>query len=308
MKKWVYVVIAAVFMLSILGVSDTGSAAKETWVSEKPSATSFRLKDLTAVITVKIKNNDNNVQYFKIGQVYQGSLSENSTIKWLIQWTNPAAVKMVKSRTPELGGDYGWKVKPGETKTVSFGLRATGDMGEIPTYIVNVESDDSNYWPLINEPGLMSSWFMPNEIEVLNPSLDLRYWKGTFGFTLINIDEEKVSGIVRAPISPANSKLIYSSPKAFVDDDLFVSTQVAAWDVTMDPETSQRFVYTYEWPAKVSGGNGSTSGGGYYPPGSLQGTTGSSSVPGAKTGAPYAPLVIGVLVTAAAVAYTRIIR
>ncbi|MGB9869143.1 MAG: hypothetical protein ACPLER_04350, partial [Methanothermobacter sp.] len=115
-----------------------------------------------------------------------------------------------------------------------------------------------------------------------------------------------VSGIVRAPIAPANSKLVYSSPKAFVDDDLFVSTQVAAWDVTMDPKTSQRFVYTYEWPAKVSGGNGSTGGGGYYPLSTLQGTTGSSSVPGAKTGAPYGPLVIGVLVTAAAVAYTRI--
>jgi len=308
MKKWVYTAILTIFIISVMGVSDTGSAAKQTWVKEKPEATSFRLKDLTAVITVRIKNNDNNVQYFKIGQVYQGSLSENSTIRWLIQWTDPAAVKMVKSRTPQLGGDYGWKIKPGETKTVSFGLQATGDMGEIPSYIINVESDDSNYWPLINEPGLMASWFMPNEIEVLNPSLDLKYWKGTFGFTLVNLDEETVSGIVRAPIAPANSKLIYSSPKAFVDDDLFVGTQVAAWDVTMEPETSQRFVYTYEWPAKVSG-NGST-GSGYYPPGTLSGSTGSStpSTSGAKTGAPYGPLVIGVLVTAAAVAYTRIIR
>ncbi len=311
MRRWLCILIAALMLLSAAVVPEGGSAAKETWVSENPSATSFRLKDLTAVITVKIKNNDKNVQYFKIGQVYQGSLQENSTIKWIIQWTDPAAVKMVKSRTPELGGDYGWKIRPGETKTVSFGLRATGDIGEIPSYIVNVESDNSNYWPLINEPGLMSSWFRPDMIKFLNPTLDLKYWKGTFGFTLINIDDERVSGIVRAPIAPANSRVTYSSPQAFTDDSLFVSTQVAAWDVTMDPETSQRFVYTYEWPAKITGGNASTGSGGYYPLGTLYGTGGSSSgsgVPGQKTGAPYGPLVIGALVTVAAVAYTRLMR
>jgi hypothetical protein len=70
-----------------------------------------------------------------MSQVYQGSLTDNSTIKWLIDWTDPTAVKMVKSRSPELGGDYGWPIKAGETKTVSFKLRATGLMGGIPTYI-----------------------------------------------------------------------------------------------------------------------------------------------------------------------------
>ncbi len=309
MRRRLCILILALMLLSAAVVPESGSAAKETWVKENPSATSFRLKDLTAVITVKIKNNDKNVQYFKIGHVYQGSLQENSTIKWIIQWTDPAAIKMVKSRTPELGGDYGWKIKPGETKTVSFGLQATGEMGEIPSYIVNVESDDSNYWPILNEPGLMSSWFIPNEIEVLNPSLDLKYWKGTFGFTLINIDDERVSGIVRAPIAPVNSRVIYSSPQAFSDDNLFVSTQVAAWDVTMDPETSQRFIYTYEWPAKITGGNASTGSGGYY---HREPSTGPQvhhqGFQVRKTGAPYGPLVIGALVTAAAVAYTRLMR
>lgn len=307
MRKWVCMVMVAVFMISVMGTFDTGTCASQKWVKEDQNATSYRIKDLTAVITVKIKNNDNQVHYFKIGQVYQGSLANNSTIKWIIDWTNPAAVKMVKSRTPDLGGDYGWKIKPGETKTVSFKLIAVGLMGDIPTYIVNLQSDDANYWPLINEPGLMSSWFLPSEIEVLNPSLDLKFWKGTFGFTLINIDTQRVSGIVRAPIAPANSKLVYSSPKAYVDDDLFVGTNVAAWDVTMDPGTSQRFVYTYEWPSKVGNLTG-TSTGGYYPPGTVYGTNGTPAVPGQKTGAPYGPLVIGALITAAAVAYTRIMR
>ena len=55
------ILILALMLLSAAVVPESGSAAKETWVKENPSATSFRLKDLTAVITVKIKNNDKNV-------------------------------------------------------------------------------------------------------------------------------------------------------------------------------------------------------------------------------------------------------
>jgi len=77
----------------------------------------------------------------------------------------------------------------------------------------------------------------------------------------------------------------------------------------MDPETSQRFIYTYEWPAKITGG---------MPQQAAAVTTHREPSTGPqvhhqgfqvrKTGAPYGPLVIGALVTAAAVAYTRLMR
>ncbi len=95
---------------------------------------------------------------------------------------------MIKSISPELGGDWGWKINPGETKEVTFKIDAIGRLGQIPSYISNAEAVENIYWPLLNEPGLFASWFWPNEIEMLNPSLDLKYWKGTFDFNLINYD------------------------------------------------------------------------------------------------------------------------
>ncbi|MGZ7118443.1 MAG: hypothetical protein ACXVH2_01945 [Methanobacterium sp.] len=75
---------------------------------------------LESEITVKIKNNQDHVQYFKISQKYTDHLT--SPMSWIIEWTDPPALKMIDSISPELGGDYGWKIQPGETKTVRFKL------------------------------------------------------------------------------------------------------------------------------------------------------------------------------------------
>ncbi len=293
-------------IVAFSGIISSGiSSGAETWVSEDPSATSYKISHLTATITVTVKNTNDHVQYFKMSQVYQGSLSDNSTIKWLIDWTDPTAVKMVKSRSPELGGDYGWPVKAGETKTVSFKLRATGMMGGIPTYIINEDSTNKTYWPLINEPGLEGSWFQPNELEILNPTLDIKKWTGHFTFRLTNFDDQKVYGIVRAPVAPTGSKLTSSSPKAFVDDETVVNSGIAAWNVIMNPDTYKDFSYTYKWPntrssssiAKASSASITTNSG-----------SDDSTVPSKTTGVPYGLFVVGALVTVAGVAYARFMK
>jgi hypothetical protein len=298
--------ICIVLIISIVafsGIISLGMSSAETWVSEDSNATSYRISHLTATITVTVKNTNDHVQYFKMSQVYQGSLTDNSTIKWLIDWTDPKAVKMVKSRSPDLGGDYGWPIKAGETKTVSFKLRATGMMGGIPTYIINADSSTANYWPLINEPGLEGSWFQPNELEVLNPTLDIKKWKGHFTFRLTNFDDQKVYGIVRAPVAPTRSKLTSSSPTAFIDD-ASLSSGIAAWNVVMNPDTYKDFSYTYTWPitssssiSKASSGSLTTGSG-----------SGDSSVPSKTTGVPYGLFVVGTLVAVAGVAYARFMR
>jgi hypothetical protein len=257
---------------------------------------------LTASIKVTIKNTNDHVQYFKISQVYQGSLADNSTIKWDIDDTNPTAVRMVKSIQPD--GDYGWPIKAGETKTVWFKLNAVGPMGEIPSYIINIDSTNKTYWPLINEPGLMGSWFTPNELEVLNPTLDIKKWTGTFSFRVTNIDDQKVYGIVRAPIAPVNSKLTSSNPDAFIDDETVVSTGIAAWNVILNPGQSQTYTYTYVWP-KTSSSSSTAQAGSQ----TLTTSSGSNpSVPSKQTGVPYGLFIVGTLVTVAGVAYARFMR
>lgn len=303
--------ICAILIVSILvfsGITELStSSGAETWVSEDPAATSYKISDLTATIAVTVKNTNNHVQYFKMSHVYQGSLSEGSTINWSIAGTKPTAVKMVKSRSPELGGDYGWPIKAGETKTVCFQLNAVGKMGGIPTYIAKEGSDEGNYWPLINEPGLLGSWFQPNELEILNPSLDIKKWKGTFTFRLTNYDDQKVYGIVRAPVVPTNSKLVYSSPKAFVDSKTAVNTNIAAWNVVMAPDASERFVYTYVYPISSSSSSSVAKTPSLCCPKSSAASS-TKSVPSKETGVPYGLFIVGALVTVAGIGYARFMR
>ncbi|MEN4018499.1 MAG: hypothetical protein PQ975_04515 [Methanobacterium sp.] len=280
----------------------------ETWI--KANQTSVGLSGLTATIHVRIKNNKDHVQYFKISQVYTGSLVDNSTIRWVIDWTDPAASKMIDAVSPELGGDYGWKINPGETKEVTFKVNAVGGMGEISSYIKNAGAVDNIYWPLIPDPGLMASWFQPGEIEVLNPDLDLKSWKGTFTFLLTNHDSRTVSGIIRAPIVPVDSKLTYSNPKAtFADKDLVMNGRIAAWDVTIGAGASEWFTYTYEWPSLPSSPPGPLSGTGKATS-SVPETSASSTptVPTRETGLPYALFVIGGVLAAGGLIYARFIR
>ena len=297
--------IVLILILAFAGIS-TGA---ETWVQENPEATSYKFSDLSVEVLVKVKNNNDHVQYFKISHAYQGSLAqiENNTIFWLIDWTSPAAVKMVKSRYPELGGDYGWKIQPGETKSVCFKLSAVGMMGEIPSYIIRADSDQGTYWPLVPEPGLMSSWFVPNELEILNPNLDIQRWKGTFRFRLTNVDSTRVSGIVRAPIVPLDSQLTYSNPKVtFIDNELALDANIAAWDVVMEPGASRLFTYTYEWPRARSSSSATQAHRSSIPTTSAEKTP--TSVPTGETGVPYGLFVVGALVTAAGVVYSKFIR
>lgn len=275
----------------------------ETWI--KANQTYVFMSGLTATITVKIKNDMDHVQYFKISQIYKGSLADNNTIKWVIAWTDPPALKMVDAVSPDLGGDYGWKIQPGETKTVSFKVNAVGPMGEIPTYIYNTGALENSYWPLIPDPGIMASWFQPNEIEILNPSLDLRSWKGTFTFLLTNHDSHSVSGIIRGPVIPTDSKLTYSNPKVtFTDKNLVLNGAIASWDVTLGAGAGEWFTYTYEWPAdSSSSGTGKASS--TIPKTSAASTT---PVPTKETGLPYGLFVIGGILAAGGLIYARFIK
>ena len=179
-------------------------------------------------------------------------------------------------------------------------------MGGIPTYIMNADSTNKTYWPLINEPGLEGSWFQPNELEILNPTLDIKKWTGHFHFRVTNYDDQKVYGIVRAPIAPTSSKLTSSSPDAFIDDASLASGGIAAWNVVMNPDTYKDFSYTYTWPktssssstAKASSASLTTS----------SGSSGDSTVPSKTTGVPYGLFVVGALVAVAGVAYARFMR
>lgn len=300
-------VIDKICLIAIVMIIFGGIAsAAETWVQEDPNYTAVAYKDLTATITVTIKNTADHVQYFKMSQSYKGNL--NDTISWKIDWADPQAVRMLKSRYGTLGGDYGWKIPAKSTKTVSFKLYAVGKMGSIPTYIVRQNEDNNTYWPLLNEPGLDASWFSPSELELLNPSLDIKSWKGHFTFNLVSSDQfdEKVSGLIRAPIVPVNSKLTSSDPDAFVDTGTAVDANIATWDVTMEPSSSKHFTYTYSWPVHTTGAPPTSSA--YSKSISGSSKSSSSTVPTKQTGVPYGLFVVGALVAAAGVGYAKFMR
>ena len=301
-----------VAFIGIIGSNSDNNAVygAETWI--KYNQTNVGLSNLVATITVTIKNKGSHVEYFKISNVYQGNLVDDSKIKWVVYDTNPSAVKMVDAVSPELGGDWGWKVQPGQTKTVSFTVYALGAMGVYPngasdpTVIANKDASDKTYWPILPDPGIDASWFQPNEIEMLNPNLDLKSWKGTFTFKLTNLRNYRVSGIIRAPVVPTDSKLVYSDPQAtFKDKDLALGGSVASWDVTLGKLGTEWFTYTYYWPYAGS----SSSGTGKYssvvvPTASAASDNASTSTK--NTGIPYFPFIIGGILAAGGLAYARL--
>ncbi|MDP3066045.1 MAG: hypothetical protein Q8N08_04830 [Methanobacteriaceae archaeon] len=295
------IVLASVFFFALFTFFGSSWGA-EAWIQEQDS--SLYMSHLTTTIHIHIKNNRDHVQYFKISQQY---FSTTPPIDWLIVNTNPKAVKMVKSVTPELGGDYGWRINPGETRSICFTLAATGPMGNIPTYIQQNGSMPNQFWPLIPEPGLAASWFMPNEIEYLNPDLDLQVWQSQFTFLLHNVDTKRVAGIVRAPIVPIDSKLTSSNPQiTFVDKDV-PWADTAAWDVSMAPGSSKWFTYTYQWPLSSSN-EPSHSGRSYSSFPKTSASKNTTTVPTPGTGVPYGLLAIGAVVIAAGLTYSKFFR
>lgn len=306
--------IVLILLFSVVGVftfaetmtvvsAENDSAGGQTWIDYNTS--NVRMTALTATIKVTIKNNNDHVEYFKISQTYTDSL--NGSIKFIVDWTDPQAERMIDPVNPELGGDYGWSIQPGETKTVCFKVSAVQEFGEQPSWISNGAAVDNTYWALIPDMGLYTSWFMPNEIEMLNPNLDLQSWKGTFTFTATNFAEYSVAGIIRGPIIPTDSKLTYSDPEVtFQDRDITLNAGVAAWDIHLDPDESQGFVYTYEWP--IAAGSNNTTGSGsnnLFPVTAANNTT---TVPTQTTGVPYGLLTLAVFIVGAGLAYAKFLR
>ena len=305
------VLMVLVTFIGIIGSNSCNNSVygAETWV--KPENTSVYMTNFYVNIHATIKNNKDHVEYFKISQTYTDDL--DSPIKWKVIPGSiyPPASKMIDTVNAGLGGDLGWKIQPGQTKTVCFTLLAVNSNNTNHALIFNILNKgavENTYWPLIPDPGLYTSWFQPNEIELLNPSLDLKSWRGQFGFKLENHDSDTVSGIIRAPIVPTDSKLIYSNPKAtFKDNDLVMNGKVAAWDVTLGGGATKQYAYTYLWSSSGS----SSSGAGKYTSASVQ-TANAASTPSSastkNTGIPYLPFAIGGILAAGGLAYARLRR
>ena len=278
--------------------------ANETWI--KSNQTNVYMTNLIATIHVCIKNNNDHVEYFKISHTYTDSLT--TPINWTIVNTDPKASTMIDAVSPQFGGDLGWKINPGETKEVTFTVKAVGNSTNtlLKFFISNLNAQENIYWPLIPDPGLYSSWFQPNEIEVLNPNLDLKSWKGQFSFNLVNTASSSVSGIIRAPIVPTDSKLISQSPKqnAFADKNLVANANIAAWDVTIGSE-SQHYEYAYLWPSDSSSPSGTGKATSTIPKTSAASTP---SIPTPETGLPYGLFVIGGVLAAGGLIYARFIK
>ncbi len=280
---------------------------QQAWVTEQDSEARFTY--LEATITAKVKNNNDHVEYFKISQKYS-QISPPWT--WKIVWTQPSALKMIKYMDDIDQDDLGWKIQAGETKTVSFKLRAypSPTLAQ-PTYIRRNVSIEHQFWPLVNEPGLTASWFLPNEIEYLNPSLDLVHWKGHFCFWIKNFDytRPKVSGIVRAPIVPVDSKLTYSNPKITYVDKELTWADTAAWDVVLYPGQSKHFSYTYQWPKSSNSDYGASAGSSSSSiPRNAAAKTSTSVPTTSETGVPFALFVVAALGIAGGVAYAKFFR
>jgi hypothetical protein len=307
-----------VLLFSVLGVftfanslavvsAQNESPGGQTWIN---GTSNVGLTALTVTIHVCIKNTKDHVQYFKISQTYSGGVdgfADNQTIKWRIDDTNPTAETMIDTTNTGLPqADLGWKIQPGETKEVEFTLSAIDLFGVNPAWIGNDAAVDNTYWPLIPDMGLFTSWFMPNEIEMLNPDLDLLSWKGTFSFTATNlVSERTVHGIIRAPIVPTDSLLTSSDPQVtFKDKDIVFGTEIAAWDDSFAPGDPHGYVYTYEWPISADSSPTGT-GQNLFPVTAANNTT---TVPTQTTGSPYALLVMAVIIIGAGLGYAKFLR
>jgi hypothetical protein len=300
--------IVLIILCTLAGISSSWAANTQShdtsgaWIQETNS-TAF-ITGLTVFIHIHIKNISNHQQFFKISQQYYGT---DPAVNWTVVKTNPRAVKMIKYINT--GGDLGWELNPGQERSICFTLRAKGPLGTTPAYIQQSDEIPNQFWPIISEPGLAASWFMPNEIEFLNPDLDLKLWQGTFSFFLTNVDKKspRVEGIVRAPIVPVDSKLTESSPKVDFIDKEVPWANTAAWDVTLYPGKTKFFTYTYQWP--ISSHNEPLHTGSSvksFP--KTAATKTPVSVPTKQTGVPYGLFVIGAIIIGSGVAYAKFFR
>lgn len=300
----IFLVLCAAFSTS--WAADDPFKDQQAWVEEQDSEVRFTY--LESTITATIKNNNDHVEYFKISQKYNQT---SPSIYWKIAWTDPCALKMIKYMSDVDEDDLGWKIQAGETKTVSFKLVAYPyPSAEWPVYIRRTDSIPNEFWPLLNEPGLTATWFLPNEIEYLNPSLDLVSWKGHFCFWIKNEDttRPKVSGIVRAPIVPVDSNLTYSNPQVTYIDKELSWANTAAWDVTLYPGQSKHYSYTYQWPMNSSSSSKGSAGSASYNIPTTAAATTNATVPTTETGVPFGLFVVGAVIIAGGVTYAKFFR
>ncbi len=308
-----YATLAVFFVVlgfSSIIVADSASD-QEAWIQSDSSTLAFTY--LQATIHVVIKNNNNHAEFFKISQLYSGDGTVNPNIGWKVISTDPSAIRMVNILNP--GGDLGWEVDSGQTRAVTFTMVAT----PVPFTIERQGGSNNTFWPVINDPGLTATWFMPDEINFLNPNLQLILWQGHFFFFLKNMQTSgpRVEGNVRAPIVPINSALTTSNPTVdFIDSEL-PQAQTAAWDVTLFPGQTKSYSYTYQWPSGTSVTPANTqSPSSRINSASLPDPANDPSdpssdpltIPTKNTGLPYGLLIIGAIVVLAGIVYSRFLR
>lgn len=290
-------------------VADTFSNNdQQAWIQESNSSLQFTY--LQATIHIAIKNNNDHAEFFKISQQYSGDNTVHPSIDWSILSTDPPAIKMAKSINP--GGDLGWEIDSGQTREVTFTLVETSPP---PPFYIQREAINNSFWPVINEPGLTSTWFLPNEIEYLNPNFQVLEWTGHFFFLLKNVDSTgpRVEGLVRAPIVPINSVLTQSNPTVDFIDDENPSAQGAGWDVTLFPGQTKSYSYTYQYPngtsvTPVNRQSASTRINSEAGEGSDPSSTDPTSVPTKSTGVPVGLFIVGGIVVASGIAFARYLR
>ena len=306
-----YAALAVLFV--VLGfssaISAVSAADQATWIQSDNSTLAFTF--LEAKIHVVIKNNNNHAEFFKISQVYDAEGNVNPAIDWKVISTDPPAIGMINELNP--GGDLGWEVDSGQTRAVTFTLVAN----QVP-FTIERQGINNTFWPIINDPGLTATWFMPDEINFLNPNLELKLWQGHFFFFLKNMQTSgpRVEGNVRAPIVPINSALTSSNPTVdFISNEL-PQAQTGAWDVTLFPGQTKSYSYTYQWPSGKSVTPANTqspssrinSGSLLDPSDPSNSSLDPITIPTKNTGLPYGLLIIGAIVVLAGIGYAKFLR
>ncbi len=310
-------IISVVLLILAVGLASSNLVSAETfgesndqqaWIQGTGSTLQFTY--LQATIHITVHNTNDHAEFFKISQQYtaDGTVTvtgtNSSSIDWSIMSTNPSAIRMVNSINP--AGDLGWEVDAGQTRSVSFTLVENNPPA--PWYIQRGDSSNT-FWPVVNDPGLTSSWFLPNELEYLNPSLQVVNWQGTFFFNLKNMVSSgpRVEGIVRAPIVPINSVLTASSPTVDYIDSENPSAQTAAWDVTLYPGQTKGYSYTYNYPngTAVKPANRQSDSTHINDPSTKNSST---TVPTKNTGVPWGLFLVGGIIIAGGIVYARVLR
>ena len=303
-----------IFLFIIFSVfSTTSDAATDQVAHLQEAGSNLQFTFLEAQIHVTIKNNNNHAEFFKISQQYTGdgtvsvTGTNSSTIDWNVISTSPPAIKMANFINP--GGDLGWEIDSGQTREVSFTLVESNP----PTPFFIQRGDSSNtFWPIINDPGSTATYFLPNEIEFLNPNLQVVTWSGHFFFFLKNLDSTspRTEGLIRAPIVPINSVLTASNPTVDFIDTENPTAQTAGWDVTLFPGQTKSYSYTYSYPSgsSVTPVNRQSASTRINSEGSTGDPKTPTTIPTKNTGVPYGLFVVGGIVIAAGIAFARYIR